>query len=357
MANSDPSKTEQATPRRRNKAREEGNVPKSMEVTKAVTTILAVVGIALYIGVMTEHMERLFRYFMTESFTFVVNAKTVHDLGLFVAKELAVILMPVLLLIALGAFLSLRIQVGKLWTTKVFKFKWGRFNIINGLKGMFASPQTLVRLLRSVVQALVIGLVPYAMIKAEFENFLPLYYASAEGIASYMLETGFQIVLYTLIPMFVIAAADLFYTRWSYEENLKMTKQEVKDELKQSEGNPEVKQKQRQKMMKMSASRMMKDVPKADVVITNPTHIAVALRYNVMEAPAPLVLAMGADKVAEKIKDIARQNNVPIRENVPLARALYKSVEVGDMIPEELYKAVASVLASVWRAKGKRPGK
>ncbi len=164
-------------------------------------------------------------------------------------------------------------------------------------------------------------------------------------------------VAYTLMPMLVIAAADLWYTRFSYEENIKMTKQEVKDERKQAEGDPVVKAQQRKKMMEQMAKRMLQDVPKADVVITNPTHIAVALMYDALKAPAPVVLAKGADHLAERIKEVARENRVPIRENVPLARALYKATEVGDMIPPELYKATASILASIWRMKGKMPGR
>ena len=132
-----------------------------------------------------------------------------------------------------------------------------------------------------------------------------------------------------------------------------MTKSEVKDEQKQTDGDPVIKGQQRRKMMEMMSKRMLADVPKADVVVTNPTHIAVALSYNTSEAPAPIVLAKGADHLAEKIKEVARENRIPIRENVPLARALYKSTEVGDMIPEELYKAVASVLASIWKIKPK----
>lgn len=352
----DPSKTEKATPKRRQKAREEGNVPKSQEVTKALTTATGMLGLALYSGVMGRHFETVFYYFFTESFNFQVTAQSVYELFFFVAQEIAILLMPLLLLIAVTAWISLRWQVGPLWTTKVFKFKWSKFNIIKGLQGMFASQQTLIRLLRSIVQVIVIGIVPYMIIKGEFNNFLPLYYASPEGVADYMLNTGIMLVLYTLIPMTIIAAADLIYNRYNYEENLKMSKQEVKDEAKQQEGDPAVKQKQRQKMIQMMTNRMMQDVPKADVVITNPKHIAVALRYNALEAPAPLVLAIGVDRIAEKIKEIARENNIPIRENVPLAQALYKAVDIGDMIPEELYKAVAAVLASVWRAKGKMPG-
>ncbi|MEG2139941.1 MAG: flagellar biosynthesis protein FlhB [Bilophila sp.] len=353
---SDPSKTERATPKRRDKTREEGNVPKSQEVTKAVTTAAAVLGLSVYLGVMVQHLQTVYRYFLTESFFFKVDAQSVYALMLFVFAELAIILLPVLLLIGFTAWVTLRIQVGSLWSTKAFEFKWTRFNIFNGLKNMFFSVQTLVRLGRSLLQAVVIGLVPYGIIMGEFDNFLPLYYASPAGVGEYMLKTGMVIVLYTLIPMFVIAGADLWYTRYEYEENIKMTKQEIKDEHKQSEGDPMVKSQQRQKMMQMLNNRSLKEVPRADVVITNPTHIAVALRYNVIEAPAPVIVAMGVDHLAEKIKQIARENNVPIRENVPLARALYKNAAVGDMIPEELYKATASVLASIWKLKGKRPG-
>jgi flagellar biosynthetic protein FlhB len=161
--------------------------------------------------------------------------------------------------------------------------------------------------------------------------------------------------LYALVPMLILAVIDFKYTRWDYIENLKMTKNEVKDELKQAEGDPKIKAAIKQKMMQMSQRRMMKDIPKADVIITNPTHYAVALRYNQMEAPAPVVVAKGVDRVAEKIKEIARENRVPIRENKPLARALYSQVEIGEMIPEDLYKATAAILAQVWKIKGKKP--
>ena len=154
-----------------------------------------------------------------------------------------------------------------------------------------------------------------------------------------------------MLPLIAIAIFDVWQSRYAYNESLKMTKDEVKDERKQSEGDPVIKNKQKQKMMEVMARRMLADVPKADVVVTNPTHIAVALSYNPSQAPAPVVLAKGVNRLAEKIKEVARENRVPIRENVPLARALYKSVEVGEMIPEDLYKAVAAVLASIWRLK------
>jgi flagellar biosynthetic protein FlhB len=241
--------------------------------------------------------------------------------------------------------------VGKLWSTKVFKPKLQRFNLVKGLQQMFLSPQTLLRTLKSLMFSLILTLIPGYVLYAEYENFLPMYYATSEGVAAYMLQMAMKLTWYALLPILTIAAFDVWQTRYAYNEGMKMTKDEVKDERKQAEGDPVIKGQQRKKMMAVMSKRMLQSVPKADVVVTNPTHIAVALRYNTAEAPAPVVLAKGADHLAEKIKEIARENRIPIRENVPLARALYSSTEVGDMIPEDLYKAVAAVLASIWKLK------
>ncbi len=354
MPQQDPSRTEKATPKRRNKSRDKGNVPKAQEMGKVVSVIAGLYGLYAWIGVIYDSMYKIMTRFMRDSFHFVATSDSVYDLVQWIAIELAKMLLPLLLFIGFLAYLNMRLQVGKLWTTQVFQFKLARFNLMAGLKRMFISPETLLRLGKSLLQALAIGVAPYLVIKMEMANFLPLYYSDAAGISTYMLETSHTMVLYALIPMVLIAIGDLWYTRWDYEENLKMTKDEIKDERKQAEGDPTIKAQQRKKMMEVMMRRMMQDVPKADVVITNPTHIAVAIRYNAMEAPAPVVLAMGADHVAEKIKEIAREHGIPLRENVPLARALYKSVEVGDMIPEDLYKAVASILASLHKFKGNR---
>ena len=353
----DPSRTEDATPKQRNKQRQKGNVPRSQEVSKTMSLIAGLIGLYMWLGVMSTEVQNLYRYFLTHAHEFQASPQAVYDLSIWISTQLAVILLPLLLFLGFVAWLTVRMQVGKLWTTEVFQFKWDRFNIFKALKNMFLSPQTAMRLVKSLLIAAVIAIIPAIILRQEYVNFLPMYHATTEGVAVYMLKTGFRMVAYTLIPMCAIAAFDLWQTRFAYNENMKMTKSEVKDERKQSEGDPVVKQKQRQKMMEQIMKRMLQDVPKADVVVTNPTHIAVALRYDATEAPAPVVLAMGADHLAEKIKAIAREHNVPIRENVPLARALYKAVEVGDMIPEELYKATAAILASIWRMKGKIPGK
>jgi flagellar biosynthetic protein FlhB len=219
---------------------------------------------------------------------------------------------------------------------------------------MLISLQTLIRLGKSLLKAIAIGAAAYLVLKDELPHLAGMYYTNAQSLAAYILGMGLTMTVYALIPMLILAFIDFKYTRWEYIENLKMTKDEVKDELKQAEGDPKVKAAMKQKMLQMSQRRMLQDVPKADVVITNPTHYAVALRYDRTEAPAPVVVAKGVDRVAETIKEIARATQVPIRENKPLARALYSQVEIGEMIPEDLYKATAAILAQVWKMKGKK---
>ncbi|MBQ4132862.1 MAG: flagellar biosynthesis protein FlhB [Desulfovibrionaceae bacterium] len=351
----DPSRTEKATPKRRNKARDKGNVPRSAEVGKTFTLVVGLIILYLWINYIGLQMQVLMRHTMTNSFGLEVTAHSVYSLFVSTAVLIAKLTLPVLLVIGLMVFLITRIQVGKLWTVEPMKPKLSKFNVVSGFKRILLSPATLGRMGKSLAQVAVIAIAPYIVISNEWDNFLALYYTDAANLASYMLRTGAEIAFYALIPMCVIAVIDLIYTRWKYEEDLKMTKSEVKDEVKQAEGDPMIKNKQRQKMFEVMRRRMMQDVPRADVVITNPTHIAVALKYNADEAPAPVVVAKGADLIAERIKEIAREHNVPIRENKPLARALYKDVEIGDMIPEELYQAVASILASLNKFKRKQP--
>lgn len=350
-AQKDPSRTEPATPKRIRKQRQEGNVPKSAELGKAVSLTGGMLVLSVWIGPMSESIKNIFRRFLVHSWEFDPNPQNVYILTQELMLELCKIIMPILLFLAFVGFLAQRIQVGKLWTTKVFKFNWQRFNILKGLKQMMFSPQTVLRTIKSLLFAIILCLIPGWIIWQEHENFLPMYYATTEGVAAYMLQMAFKLASYALLPILAIAAFDVWQTRFAYREGMKMTKDEVKDEQKQAEGDPVIKNKQRQKMMQVVMQRMLQNVPRADVVVTNPTHIAVALRYNADEFPAPVVLAKGADHLAEKIKAVAREHNVPIRENVPLARALYKAVEIGDMIPEELYKAVATLLASIWKLK------
>ncbi|SIO38102.1 flagellar biosynthesis protein FlhB [Halodesulfovibrio marinisediminis] len=354
MPQSDPSKTEKATPKKREKTREDGDVAKSQEVPKAATTLGGIIIVYAWIGTINERIQEIMRSCYTFDATLDMTMKSAINFINTMAFDLVIILAPIFLFLFFFAGISMRVQVGHLWTMKVFKPKWNKFNPIKGMKNMFLSMQTLVRLIKSIAFAAVIGIAPYLVITDEMDNFILLYNATPEGIAEYMLGLVFKVSLYATLAMIFIALADYFYSRWDYEENIKMSKDEVKDEHKQAEGDPKVRSQQRQKMAEMSQKRMMQDVPTADVIVTNPTHISVALRYNAMEAPAPIVVAMGADNIAMKIREIAKENDIPLRENVPLARALYKSVKVGDQIPEDLYKAVASILASLNKFKQKQ---
>ncbi|WP_243545992.1 flagellar biosynthesis protein FlhB [Pseudodesulfovibrio tunisiensis] len=355
MAERDPSKTEKATGKRRKKTRQDGNVPKSGEMSKVIVILAGVIIMRLLIGYFHEELSRIFRWAFSENLTNLeVDPSRAYSLFLWGIKEMAKLMLPILLFVAFVSWLSMRIQVGKLWTTKAMRPKFAQmFNITKALKKLLISPKAFVRLGRSILQAVAVGIAPYIVIKQEYPNFLPLFHASPEGIAAYILSLGYKMVCYALVPMLIIAIADIWYTRWDYEEKIKMTKDEVKDERKQAEGDPKIKAQQQRKMMEVMARRMMQDVPRADVIVTNPTHYAVALRYDALEAPAPVVLAKGVNNLAERIKEVARENNVPIEPNPPLARALYKQVEIGDTIPEELFQAVAALLSKL--EKFKRP--
>jgi flagellar biosynthetic protein FlhB len=355
MPQSDPSRTEKPTPKRLNKARSEGNVPKSQDVSIAVTLLAGLVGLYIWLDNVALELMKIYRFFFTSAILNFKAADTdVTAMLPWLTGELARMLLPIILFIGLASYIVTRAQVGKLWSPKVFKPKFSKFNPVSGLKRMLLSLQTLIRLGKSLLKAIAIGSAAYLVLRDELPHLAGLYYTNAQSLASYILGMGLTMTVYALVPMLILAFVDLKYTRWDYIENLKMTKDEVKDELKQTEGDPKIKAAMKQKMLQMSRRRMLQDVPKADVVITNPTHYAVALLYDRTEAPAPVVVAKGVDNLAEKIKEIARANRVPIRENKPLARALYSQVEIGEMIPEDLYKATAVILAQVWKIKGKK---
>lgn len=348
----DPSKTETATGKQRNRQRDEGNVPKSDEFTKAMILLMALIGLRALIGFYHDQFVEIYRWTFTEALTIEINQATAYALFIWGIKKMAVIVMPFMLILLATAYITLRLQVGKLWSPKVLKPKFAKlFKLSAALKKLFISPQMIVNLVKSLAQAIAVGIAPYIVIKQEIPNLLPLFHANTHGVIVYLLSVGYKMAFYALIPMLCIGIVHLIYTRWNYEEQIKMTKDEVKDERKQAEGDPIMKAQQKQKMQQMMLSHMFKDIPKADVVITNPTHFAVALQYDVMVAPAPMVLAKGVDRVAERIKEIARENQITIEANPPLARALYRQVEIGETIPEELFQAVAAILAKLEKFK------
>ncbi len=347
MPQKDPRRTEKATPRRREKAREQGNVPRSEEVSKVVVILFGFFVLRLLISFEGKNLWDVFNKFFNFDASNTLTLKSVYYMLAFVLYKISLMILPILLAIAVGSVFFIRAQVGHVFTFKIFRLDLNRFNPVVGIKNRFFNLKTVVQAVISFLQMLVIGLIGFIVIKSKMDLLPTIFFMNPPNIAKTILEILFYLFIFLLIPLIIISLAHLVYTRWEYEENLKMTKEEVKDEFKQLYGNPEIKREQKKRMMDVVKRRMMAEVPRADVVITNPVHIAVALRYEPLKDIAPVVVAKGKGYLAEKIKEIAKEHNIPIKEDKLLARTLYENVEVGEVIPEDLYQAVASILAQL----------
>jgi len=281
-----------------------------------------------------------------------LNVNEVSALFLRILLGFLMIMAPMLGAALVAGVAANVLQVGFMFTTETLKVKFDKLNPVKGLKQMF-SPRKLVDLAKNILKIFAVGFVAYSDYVALLEKFGS--YVGQDIYVSFIdiMRTAFLMALKMCIAMVFIAVADFLYTWWKYEKDLRMSKQEVKDEYKMMEGDPKIKGKIRQKQMQMSAMRMMQQVPEADVVITNPTHFAVALAYNEKEYPAPTVIAKGQDYVAHKIREVAMEHDIQIVENPPLAQSLFAMCEVNDEIPEDLYQAVADILVFVYRQKGK----
>lgn len=266
--------------------------------------------------------------------------------------RLLLIILPVFLVGVIVAFVSDLVQVKWHPTTKPLKPKGSKLNPINGFKKIF-SAQSLVELVKSIAKIFLIAYVTYSYIKDKQPLLFSLYDMPMMQAVNLIGNTVINLGIRISAIYMIIAALDFAYQKYKFNKDMKMTKQEIKEEYKNSEGDPEIKGKIKQRMREASQRRMMQSVPQADVVITNPTHYAVAVKYDPETAPAPIVVAKGADFVAQKIKEIARENDVQIVEDKPLARMLYANVDIDDQVPPELYQAVAEVLAFVYHAQGK----
>lgn len=269
-----------------------------------------------------------------------------------VMLRLLIILLPILLIGFAVALISDLFQVKWRPTTKPLQPKFSKLNPLNGFKKIF-SAQSLVELVKSIAKILLIALVSYSYIKDKGDLLYALYDMSMMQAVNLIGETVIDLGIRISAIYMIIAGADFMYQKYKFKNDMKMTKQEVKEEYKNAEGDPEIKGKIKARMREASQRRMMQAIPKADVVITNPTHYAVAIQYDTEVAPAPIVVAKGSDYLAQKIKEIARENNIEIVEDKPLARMLYANVDVDKQIPPELYQAVAEVLAMVYHAQGR----
>ena len=348
-------KTERATPKKRRDARERGQVLKSTEVNTAFCNFVMFGFLLIMLPLAISQFMLLYREYLGTS-TYLAERHTIDIPYLrgFMASALwrfAILTVPTLLCAAVSGVLINLLQVGFLFSSEPLKPKLERISMVKGFQRLF-SLRSLSELLKSILKILVLGKIfydEYVILLTEFPMYMELeLFATFSGV----LETAFRIALKMTLALAVIAGADYLFQWWRFEKDLMMTKQEIKDEYKLTEGDPQIKSRIRQKQREMSAMRMMDAVPSADVVITNPTHFAVALRYNEGESSAPVVVAKGQDYIARKIKETAAEHGVELVENKPLAQALYSMCEVGDEIPPEFYQAVADVLVYVYRVKG-----
>ncbi|KNY28365.1 flagellar biosynthesis protein FlhB [Pseudobacteroides cellulosolvens] len=345
-------KTEKATPKRRQDARKKGQVLQSKEITSAFVLLFIFVGLRLLGGYMYNEIVYFTKVVLTE-YVKVPDLYTINGISkLFILSfiELMKISGPILAIALITGLIAEYAQVGFLFTFENLGFKFSRINPLSGLKRIF-SLRSVVELIKSIIKLVIVGFIAYSYIKSEAGNLLILMDLDAIGVAAYIASTVINISIRICIALIFIGAVDYIYQWYEFEKSLKMSKQEIKEEFKQTEGNPEIKSKIRQKQRQISMRRMLNDVPSADVVITNPTHFAVAIKYDANVSPAPKVIAKGQDYMAQRIKEVAKENKVEIVENKPLARSLYDSVEVGQEIPEELYQAVAEILAFVYGIK------
>ena len=345
-------KTEQATPRKREESRRKGRVARSQELNSAVVLLAALSGLYLLGGFLFGNLSNFTVSILERSHAFEFTTMNVRLYMLDWAKVFFGTLGPILLIVGIAAFSISLAQVGFMINEEALQFKPNRIDPIQGAKRIF-SKRSLVELVKGVLKISIVGYVGYSVIIPEITRMILLSDASVGDIFSYIGYMAFKVGIYTALAMLIMAIFDYIYQRWEYNKSIRMTKHEVKEEHKQTEGDPQVRMRIRALQRENARRRMMDAVPDADVVITNPTHYAIAIKYDMDAMAAPKVVAKGQNLIAQKIKDIARESGVPVVENKPLAQTLYKTVDIGHDIPEDLYRAVAEVLAYVFRLRGK----
>ncbi len=351
-------KTEEATPKKLEDARKEGQVAKSQEIATAFTMLTLFLILKFGYTFMGTNFKAVFERaynnipYVTRTYNGYPPVTTIMAILTNALLTILLVCAPFFLLGLVVSFMCDLIQVKWRPTTKPLKPKFSKLNPISGMKKIF-SARKLFELGKSILKLAVMAVVIYSFFTGRTESLFLLYDMPLSQAIGLMGNLIISLGLRIAAAYMVIAFIDLIYQRRKFTKDMMMTKQEVKDEYKNSEGDPAVKSAQKRRMMEASRRRMMQQLPQADVVITNPTHYAVAIKYDAEESDAPVVIAKGADYLAQKIKEIARDNDVEIVENKPLARMLYANVEVGELVPPELYKAVAEVLAYVYHLKGK----
>lgn len=345
-------KTEKATPKKRNDERKKGRVAKSQDVNTAFLLMFVLVIMAVFGSFMKDSMLALFQHTFTEFIHWNLTEKTVFAIFTESMIEFAKIVGPVMLIAIIAGVTSNLMQVGFLFTTEPLKFDLKKIDPIQGAKRIF-SLRAIVELLKSLLKIVLIGAITFFIIWLYKDDMLMVAFKNADGAMAFFSRVTLIMGIAATVALLLLAVFDYAYQKYDFEKNIRMSKQDIKDEYKNIEGDPLIKSKIKEKQRQISMRRMMSEIPNADVVITNPTHYAIAIKYDEEKASAPYVVAKGVDHIAFKIREVAKANNVTTVENRPLARSLYASVEIGEVVPEEFYQAVAEVLAYVYRMEKK----
>jgi flagellar biosynthesis protein FlhB len=348
-------RTESATPKRREEARSEGKVARSTELTNALALLAGVAGLAFLGGGLMQRLSELFRSLLSASPAGLATEAGVYFTFQRLALQITMILLPLLATLVGVGLASNVLQVGFMLTGRPIAPRWSLLDPVEGFKRIL-SLRSVTELLKSILKVTIVGLIAWLTLKSDLDRLVPL--TGADG-ASLVVQVGAATIRLGVrvgLALLVLGILDYGYQRWEFERSIRMSKQELEEEQKQTEGDPQVKARVRVAQRLLARRRMMVDVAKADVVVTNPTHYAVALKYDRPTMPAPLVVAKGMRKLAERIKEVAKENRVPVVEDPPLARLLYKECEVGSAVPVSVYQAVARVLAYVWKLRGQVQG-
>jgi flagellar biosynthesis protein FlhB len=352
MADDQQEKTEEATQQRRDDFRKRGQVAQ----TRELASVLALLGSALLLWGLArfslQQVSELITFSLGPNLVDAIKTNSFGPIVFFVLKKMVFLAGPIILMLLLLSVISTVVQVGLLYNEEALNFDFEKINPLNGFKRVL-SLKSLVEGAKSLIKLVFVTATVYWLIKDELQVLPRISSLSIEQIMSYTGTLTVKLLAGLGVFLAVIAAADYFFQRYDLEKQMRMSKQEIKEEHKSREGDPMIKARIRRIQREMSNKRMMKDVPKADVIVTNPTHIACALRYDPATMAAPQLVAKGSGHIAEKIKEIARENGVPVMENKPLARAIFKTLKIGHTVPRELFTAVAQVLSYVYRLKKK----
>lgn len=343
-------KTEKATPKKRDDARKKGQTAKSQDVNTAIILLSVFIFMLFGASFLGDVVFDLFHQTFQEYMLMDLTEKSIRVITLDIMKELALLLGPIMLVALIAGLVANYIQVGVMFTVEPIQPKLEKIDPIKGFKRIF-SLRAIVELVKSILKIGFVGTITFVVLWINIDKVLSLSFKSVGDSLLTMGKLTVQMGIAASIVLLFLSLFDFLYQRYDFEKNIRMSKQDLKDEHKNIEGDPLIKSKIKQRQREMAMRRMMQEVPQADVIITNPTHFAIALKYDEKKMDAPYVVAKGVDFLAQKIKFIASEHGVVTIENRPLARALYDAADIGDAVPEEFFKAVAEILAYVYRTK------